>query len=120
MQVAYASELKEFDGKPVAGANPEATTLGLMDLVEDSGSFGVGAVGDFVEPDIAPAEPRNLDLEFGDIEPSVSASPGDGRLSLHLELEGLTPDLRRSLEAFLGKEIELPALRIKIKEDDGL
>ncbi|MBW2398554.1 MAG: FHA domain-containing protein [Deltaproteobacteria bacterium] len=119
MPVAYASELKDFDGKPAAGANPESTTLGLLDPV--SGSFGVGSVGDFVvEPGITPAEPRNLDLEFGDIEPPASASPGDGKLSLHLELEGLTPDLQRSLEALLGKEIELPALRIKIKEDDGL
>jgi len=119
MPVAYASELKDFDGKSVAGADPEATTLGLMDPV--SGSFDVGAVGDFVlESDITPAEPRNLDLEFGDIEPAGAESPEAGRLSLHLELEGLTPDLRRSLEAFLGKEIELPALRIKIKHDDGL
>ena len=50
----------------------------------------------------------------------MSVAPDDGRLSLHLELEGLTPDLRRSLEALLGKQIELPALRIKIKDDDGL
>jgi predicted component of type VI protein secretion system len=120
MQVAYASELKDFAGKPVAGADPESTTLGLMDLA-DPDSFAVGSVGDFVvEPGNAPAEPRNLDLEFGDIEPAASAPPGDGRLSLHLELEGLTPDLRRSLEALLGKDIELPALRIKIKADDGL
>ena len=119
MPVAYASELKDFDGKSAAGANPEATTLGLMDPV--AASFDVGSVGDFVvEPGITPAEPRNLDLEFGDIEAPVSVAPDDGKLSLHLELEGLTPDLRRSLEALLGKQIELPALRIKIKDDDVL
>ena len=119
MRVAYASELKDFDGKPAAGPNPETTTLGLMDPV--SGSFDVGSVGDFVvEPGMAPVEPRNLDLEFADIEPAASASPDQGRLSLHLELEGLTPDLQRNLEALLGKEVELPALRIKIKGGDGL
>jgi hypothetical protein len=119
MRVAYASELKGFDGKLAAGANPESTTLGLVDPV--AGSFEVGAVGDFVlQPGVTPVEPRNLDLEFSDIEPPASASADDGRLSLHLELEGLTPDLRRSLEALLGKEIELPALRIKLKGDDGL
>jgi hypothetical protein len=119
MRVVYASELKNFDGKPAANANPESTTLGLLDPV--AGSFDIGSVGDFVvEPGVTPVEPRNLDLVFADIEPAASASPDNGRLSLHLELEGLTPDLRHSLEALLGKEIELPALRIKIKGDDGL
>jgi hypothetical protein len=119
MQVAYASELKDFDGKPAVDANPESTTLGLMDPV--SGSFDVGSVGDFVvEPGVPPVEPRNLDLEMAYIETAEFSTADDGRLSLTLELEGLTPDLRRSLEALLGKEIELPALRIKIKQDDGL
>lgn len=119
MRVAYASELKSFEGKPALVADPESTTLGLMDPISDS--LEVGSVGDFVvEPGVAPVEPRNLDLEFGDIEPAASESPIGGRLSLNLEIEGLTPDLRRRLEALLGKEIELPALRIKLASDDGL
>jgi hypothetical protein len=114
----YASELKDAGGQPAASANPESTTLGLMDPV--TGDFDVGAVGDFAAASPTPIEPRDLDLEFADFPPAGSSSPAAGKLSLTLELEGLTPDLQRSLEALLGKDIELPALRIKIKPDDGL
>jgi predicted component of type VI protein secretion system len=115
--VVYASQLKDFDQNAPVAPNPESTTLGLMEPVV--GDFEVGAVGDFAsKAEGKPAEPRDLDQEFAEFP--FEEAVADERLSLHLELEGLTLDLRRSLETLLGKEIELPALRIKIKADDGL
>jgi hypothetical protein len=117
--VVYASQLKDFDQNAPVAPNPESTTLGLMDPV--AGDFEVGAVGDFASASTGePVAPRDLDLEIADFPPGGPAADADERLSLHLELEGLTLDLRRSLEALFGKEIELPALRIKIHADDGL
>jgi hypothetical protein len=40
------------------------------------------------------------------------------RLSLHLEIQGLQDELHRSLQDWIGKVIELPALKIRIKDDD--
>jgi len=90
----------------------------------------------------APA-PRNLDLElegFGledlDIPGEAPAQPApkaaakqqvwtldeagkdSGTLSLHLEISGLKGELRQSLLGLLGKVIELPAMKIRIKSDD--
>ncbi len=39
-------------------------------------------------------------------------------LSLQLEIEGLSGELQRAVEALLGKVIELPPLRIRVKTDD--
>jgi predicted component of type VI protein secretion system len=124
LEVVFASQLKGFAGAAPA-ADPGATTLGLADLAPDG--FEVGAVGDFGYAgngdavagagSSAPPATRDLDLEFN--EPI----PGEGKplpttagaFSLHLELDGLTPDLRRMLEALIGKVIELPALKVRIK-----
>ena len=66
--------------------------------------------------------PPALDEGDWQLHDSPSQPRGDaqapGRLSLHLELEGLTPDLKRVLGALAGKVIDLPALRIRIKSDD--
>jgi serine/threonine protein kinase len=43
---------------------------------------------------------------------------GQSALSLQLEIEGLSGELRRALEGLLGKVIELPPLRIRVKTDD--
>jgi predicted component of type VI protein secretion system len=48
----------------------------------------------------------------------VAAPPRQSALSLQLEIEGLSGELRRAVEALLGKVIELPALRIRVKADD--
>jgi predicted component of type VI protein secretion system len=120
LEVAYASQLKGFGKGLAASVDPTATTLGLGDPV--SGPFEVGSVGDFA-PD-PKAAPRDLDLEFADFGPKSTSAPkaaaGTGTVSLQLELEGLTPDLAQKLEALFGKVIELPALRIRIRSDDGL
>jgi pyruvate/2-oxoglutarate dehydrogenase complex dihydrolipoamide acyltransferase (E2) component len=41
-----------------------------------------------------------------------------GTLSLQLEILGLKGELRRALEGLMGKVIELPAMKIRIKSDD--
>jgi predicted component of type VI protein secretion system len=41
-----------------------------------------------------------------------------GSVSLTLEIEGLTPQLRAQVAALLGKVIELPRLRVKVKGRD--
>ena len=130
LEVVYASELKGFS-QAANGADPGSTTLGLTPNV--AGAFDVGAVGDFgnVGSDpVPPPEPsptRDLDLEFKDFVPgesklpsaaaSDSASVEGGTVSLTLELQGLTPDLRQAVEGLFGKVIELPQLRVRIKRD---
>jgi len=121
LEVAYSSQLKGFAAGVSANADPSATTIGLGDPI--SGPLEIGAVGDF-EP-VAQGTTRDLDLEFADYEPRGSASPSrkasaTGTVSLQLEIEGLTPDLARTVEALFGKTIELPNLRLRIKSDDGL
>ena len=49
---------------------------------------------------------------------SPRAARSGSTLSLQLEIEGLSGELRRALEALLGKVIELPPLRIRVKTDD--
>ena len=64
------------------------------------------------------AKSRDLDLELAAFLPGDSKSQDSaagGPVLLQLELEGLTPDLRRMLDALRDKVIELPALRIRIK-----
>jgi hypothetical protein len=122
LEVGYASSLKGFTN-PAAGVDPGATTLGLADPV--SGEFDVGAVGDYglspegsgIAADVAP-KTRDLDLEFNDFTPGEALpSASAGRLSLTLELEGLSPDLERILKGLAGKLIELPALKIRVKSE---
>jgi len=115
LEVSYSSQLKGF-AHPANGADPGATTLGLTAEVGDD--FAVGAVGDFDAPIAPPAATRDLDLEFDDgpgESKLASASASTGALSLTLELTGLTPDLEQALRGWMGKQIELPKLRIRIK-----
>jgi hypothetical protein len=121
LEIVYASQLKGFAGG-AAVADPGATTLGLSDPV--GGKFDVGAVGDFGFAPGASAVPqptRDLDLEFNDFVPGESKLPSAtaaaGTLSFQVELQGLSPDLRRTLEGLLGKTLDLPPLRIRIKGD---
>jgi predicted component of type VI protein secretion system len=50
--------------------------------------------------------------------PPVAAPAKRSVVSLQLEIEGLSGELRRVVEALLGKVIELPPLRIRVKPDD--
>ena len=130
-RLEYSSQLKDF-GSARDAASPDSTMLGLVDAIDDDDEFEVRPASDFaydlhgMEKGSGPA-PRNLDVELADLEmpgsaeaaePAARAAPAAGRLSLHLEIEGLTPELGRQLGSLLGKVVELPGLRIRIKGDD--
>jgi len=140
MKVEYASQLKGF-GPPVGSGDGEATILGLVDTVGGSDDFEVRPSGEFgkdLRSVASPPRTRNLDLEFAkdgleelDIpaQPAAQPKPGvqawtldeespSGTISLHLEIQGLTGPQRASVEGLLGKVIELPKLRIRVKPDD--
>lgn len=142
IKVEYASQLKDFGPKMVSG-DGEATILGLVDTVGAAEEeFEVRPAADF-EHDLHGVEPppraRNLDVELADpgledlempAKPGARAGgegmqawtleeePKTGTLSLHLEIEGLTGAQRMSVAGLLGKVIQLPQLRIRIKGDD--
>jgi predicted component of type VI protein secretion system len=142
--VEYASQLKAF-GTPMARmkGDGEATILGMLDaptseLDED---FEVRPAGEFdfdlheagkgkpaardLDADlafgsaetVAPARPAAKDVWELDEAPAP-AKPAVGPLALTLEIDGLSGDLRRAVEALLGKVIELPSVRVKIKPRD--
>jgi predicted component of type VI protein secretion system len=69
-------------------------------------------------PAQAPAARGNASTTVGNTQVWDLEEAGSGRLQLHLEIEGLTPDLRALLQKLGGKVIGLPALRIRIKDDD--
>ena len=140
MKVEYASQLKGF-GPQMAAGDGEATILGLVDAVGGSDDFEVRPTGEFgndLRGAESPPAARDLDLEFADdgvedldIPAQPAAQPNTGvqawtlaekpasdTVSLHLEIQGLTGPQRASVEALLGKLIELPKLRIRIKSDD--
>ncbi len=130
----YASQLKNFGGAQATG-DGDATILGLVDTLtvdEPDDDFVVRPVSDF-DHGLAgtsdrlesAAAPRDLDLELEDLVDGRSAaksapagSESSRVLSLNLEIHGLTGDLRRTLEALMGKVLDLPPLRIRIKGDD--
>ena len=51
-------------------------------------------------------------------EAPAKPKPTAGPIALTLEIDGLSGELRRAVEALLGKVIELPSLRVKIKGRD--
>jgi len=113
VRVEFASNLKQFPAGGAAAASPEATTLGLGSplAAEADDDLEVRPVGDFGFEGLPPLT-RDLDLELRESE------GGDSKLSLTLELDGLSPDLDRLLRGLLDKEIDLPKLRIRVKPTD--
>jgi hypothetical protein len=69
-------------------------------------------------PATAPVEPDLLEDDAWTLDDEPSQPQAAGNFSLHLELEGLTPELQVTLRGMLGKVIDLPKLRIRIKGDD--
>lgn len=120
LKVEYASQLKQFSGMSQGPEAGDVTMLGLMESLpgEAGDELDVAPPGDFeydlqgiASGSVGGSGTRDLDLEIG--------PEGESRsLSLHVELQGLTSDLRNLLESLVGKEIELPKLRIKVKGDD--
>jgi hypothetical protein len=82
------------------------------DLDSEIGTFGLDDLDISNTPPAseAPVQPK-APLPRG---PSDAA----GTLSLSLEIQGLEGDLRRVLESVMGKTLQLPSLRIRIKGDD--
>ena len=136
LPLEYASQLKNFGGAAGKG-DGEATILGLVDALPND-DFQVRPAGDF-EHDLHGIEAprtRNLDQELSDDglgDPLDMPAKGKGGAGLgafareeakpdtfavQLEIQGLTGPQRASLAALLGKVIELPKLRIRIKGDD--
>lgn len=120
LKCEYASQLKDC-GPKIAG-DGEATILGLTDTLEADEDFEVQPAGAF-DPTLADGSapaPRNLDLELAEglEDLDMPGEAASGRLSLTLELDGLSPELARLLKGLLGKTVELPALRVRIKGDD--
>jgi predicted component of type VI protein secretion system len=132
LPVEYASQLKGF-GPKVSG-DGEATILPARDFDHE--------LNGMEPPQLEPPKTRNLDLEIAndglddlDLPPKAAAAKPpapktapaqaapakkrkSGSVALTLEIEGLTPALRAEVAALLGKVIELPRLRIKVKGRD--
>jgi predicted component of type VI protein secretion system len=135
LEIVYASQLKGFAGPAGAFDQPDATTLGLVELPPESEAsedeFEVGSVGGFgfSDPESPQGEAVAVDLDpaladmggnaaaTGDA-PGVGTRPEGGCVSLRLEIEGLSPDLKRALKTLLGHAIQLPPLRIHLDELD--
>ena len=54
----------------------------------------------------------------GALRPPARCEAARRSVALQLEIEGLSGELQRVVEALLGKVIELPPLRIRVKSDD--
>jgi len=139
LPVEYASQLKGFAPGMAAG-DGESTILGLGEpLGDDDESFVVRPARDFEHElhGVEPPKTRDLDLELGEegldeldlgARPSgaqravdawtLEEAPPSGTLSLTLEVQGLSGPQRASIEALLGKVIELPRLRLRVKGQD--
>lgn len=62
-----------------------------------------------------PAPPAKKDVwELDEPAPAKAAGP----LAVTLEIDGLSGELRRAVEALIGKVVELPSLRVKIEGRD--
>jgi pSer/pThr/pTyr-binding forkhead associated (FHA) protein len=134
LDVVYASQLKGFAGSRAGLEDPSATTMGFIDIEpasDDPGKFKVGSVGAFDAPDSEKlpdaAVPLDVDAELAVManqEPAAESSasapapaPQARRLSLRVEIDGLSPELTRAVTALLGKVIELPPLKIRLTGD---
>lgn len=75
-------------------------------------------LGEAPSPQAPPAKQAQAAPRAEVWELDEGGAEGGGKLSLHIELEGLSPDLRAMLTHIVGKVIELPALRIRVKGGD--
>jgi predicted component of type VI protein secretion system len=107
----FEYDLHGMEAKAKAKPRPAARNLDLELEDLDAGSAGEAAPA--ARRAAAPARAQVWELEEG--APGAGAG---GALSLHVEIEGLSPDLRTVLARVVGKVIELPGLRIRVKDDD--
>jgi len=109
----------DFDLQGMDPGPAGAPTARDLDLELDGFGLGDFDIPDEVLPPPQPAPPAaaasQSQTEVWDLE-GVAKQPAT--LSLQLEIQGLPDELRRSLQDWIGKAIELPALKIRIKDDD--
>jgi len=67
------------------------------------------------DPTAVVAKPETSQPEFFELD-DVAEPPS--AVSLHLEIQGLEGELRRTVQALAGKVFELPSLKIRVVEDD--
>jgi len=68
-------------------------------------------------PRSAPVPARSAKSDVWELD-DAQAKPASGPIALTLEIDGLSGDLRRAVEALIGKVIDLPKLRVRIKGRD--
>jgi predicted component of type VI protein secretion system len=90
--------------------------------LEDLGEEQAAAEAEPNEPvsGLASVPDAVWELDAGAPPAAVAREPAGapGTLSLTLEIEGLTPELRVAAESLIGKVIALPSVRIRIKDED--
>jgi predicted component of type VI protein secretion system len=65
----------------------------------------------------APAPARSAKSDVWELD-EAPAKQDTGTIALALEIDGLSGELRRAVEALIGKMIELPKMRVRIKGRD--
>jgi predicted component of type VI protein secretion system len=108
-----------YDLHQLAATSPTARNLDL-DLadLDDDGTLDLGR--DPEAPQSVDDAPTAVGTRVWSLDDPVQ-SPARGAaetLSLHLEIDGLPPELRSALEAFVGKIIEMPSFRVRVKDGD--
>jgi predicted component of type VI protein secretion system len=66
----------------------------------------------------APAPARKPASDVWELDEAEAPKPATGPIAVTLEIDGLSGELRRAVEALVGKVIDLPRLRVKIKGRD--
>ncbi len=108
-----------YDLQQLAAASPTARNLDL-DLadLDDAGTLNLGL--DPRGEEAVDDAPTAVGTQVWNLEDPVheSARGAAETLSLHLEIDGLPDELRSALEAFVGKVIEMPSFRVRVKDGD--
>jgi hypothetical protein len=68
-------------------------------------------------PRSAPAPARSAKSDVWELD-EAPAGRATGAIAVTLEIDGLSGELRRTVEALVGKVIDLPKLRVRIKGRD--
>jgi hypothetical protein len=107
----FTFDLNQKSSEPVEPRPPR-------DLDAELDDFGLDDldISDMSSPPAAPSAPRAQAAPEA-TKPTAAPSAA-GTLSLNLEIQGLTGELRQTLAALLGKTVSLPPLKIRIKSDD--
>ena len=118
LEVAPAGDFS-YDLHEMAASSPTARNLDL-DLadLDDDGAMDLGL--DPAALDAGDDAPTAVGTQVWNLDDTARASArvAGETLSLHLEIDGLPPELRSVVEAFVGKVIEMPSFRVRVKDGD--